>query len=227
VDAALRRSVDAWRGKGSPPGEVVLGVLYEQRAYRLLAARPRLAHSTIRQLPRRMALITRDAVTALRDLRRLAPPPRRRRFRTGPALPARVLLGYFRAAERRFHVSWRVLAAVNLVETDFDRLRNNSASGAQGPMQFLPATWRRYGLGGDVRDPHDAILGAANYLRRSGAPHSYRRALFAYNPSSLYVDAVLRLARRMAGRGFLVFYNWQVFVRTPSGERRLTGPGRD
>jgi soluble lytic murein transglycosylase-like protein len=225
VDAALLRSANGWLGKGDPPKEVQLGALYEQRAYRLLAARPRLASSTISRLPRRMVPTARDTVTALRELFRLAPPPRRRRFRTGRALPASALLGYYRAAQRRFSVSWRVLAAVNLVETAFNRLRNSSSSGAQGPMQFLPATWRRYGLGGNVHDPHDAILGAANYLRRSGAPGSYRRALYAYNPSSLYVDAVLRYARRMAGRGFLVFYNWQVFVRTPSGERRLTGPG--
>jgi len=226
VDAALRRSVDAWGGKGAPPKDVALDALYEQRAYRLLATRPRLARSTLARLPRRLAPNARDSVTALRDLFRLAPPPRRRRFRTGSVLPANRLLGHYRAAERRFDVNWRVLAAVNLVETDFNRLRNSSSSGAQGPMQFLPSTWRRYGLGGDIHDPHDAILGAANYLCRSGAPGNYRRALFAYNPSTLYVDAVLRYARRMAGRGFLIFYNWQVFVRTPSGERRLTGPGR-
>ena len=29
-------------------------------------------------------------------------------------------------------------------------------------MQFLPSTWDAYGLGGDIHDPHDAILGAAN-----------------------------------------------------------------
>ena len=28
-------------------------------------------------------------------------------------------------------------------------------------MQFLAGTWRVYGMGGDVHDPHDAILGAA------------------------------------------------------------------
>jgi membrane-bound lytic murein transglycosylase B len=165
-------------------------------------------------------------VGALRDLGRLAGPPRRRRFRTGTALPAGALIRHYRSAQRRFGVGWHVLAAVNLVETDFNRLRNNSVSGAQGPMQFLPATWRAYGLGGDVHDPHDAILGAAHYLHRSGAPRNYGRALYAYNPSPLYVDAVLRLARRMRGHGFLVFYNWQVFVRTAAGERRLTGPGR-
>ena len=37
---------------------------------------------------------------------------------------------------------------INLVETRFNRLRNNSSAGAQGPMQFMPATWRAYGLGG-------------------------------------------------------------------------------
>ena len=93
-------------------------------------------------------------------------------------------------------------------------------------MQFLPSTWRQYGLGGDLHDPHDAILGAANYLHQSGAPGSYRRALYAYNPSPLYVDAVLRYARQMAsdGRAFYGYYAWQVFVRTPAGDRRLTGP---
>jgi membrane-bound lytic murein transglycosylase B len=119
-----------------------------------------------------------------------------------------------------------VLAAVNLVETGFNRLRNRSTSGARGPMQFLPSTWRAYGMGGDVDDPHDAILGAANYLHASGAPGSYRAALHAYNPSRLYVTAVLRYARafRRSFRTYYVLHSWQVFVRTTHGLRRLTGP---
>jgi hypothetical protein len=98
----------------------------------------------------------------------------------------------------------------------------------QGPMQFMPATWRVYGLGGDVHDPHDSILGAANFLHASGAPADMRRALHAYNPSRAYVDAVLRYARRMGAdrRAFYEVYSWQVFVRTPRGDRRVTGPGR-
>jgi membrane-bound lytic murein transglycosylase B len=93
-------------------------------------------------------------------------------------------------------------------------------------MQFLPATWRRYGMGGDVDDPRDAILGAANYLHAAGAPGSYRRALFAYNHSTAYVAAVVRLAERMRSdeRSFYSFYAWQVFAHTPTGVRRLTGP---
>ena len=94
-------------------------------------------------------------------------------------------------------------------------------------MQFLPSTWRMYGMGGNVRDPHDAILGAANYLRASGAPRDMRRALFAYNHSSLYVDAVLRLARRIRSseRGWIAMWGWQAFQRTPRGDVQLTGPG--
>jgi membrane-bound lytic murein transglycosylase B len=94
-------------------------------------------------------------------------------------------------------------------------------------MQFVPGTWRAYGLGGDVHDPHDAILGAANYLRASGAPRDYRRALYAYNRSPLYVDAVLRYANQMKRdiRRLYAYYAWQIWVRTPAGPRRLTGPG--
>ena len=55
-----------------------------------------------------------------------------------------------------------MLAAVNLVESAFGRMRNNSTAGAQGPMQFIPSTWAAYGMGGDVRDPrqrgHDRLL---------------------------------------------------------------------
>ena len=83
-------------------------------------------------------------------------------------------------------------------------------------------------MGGDIHDPRDAIMGAANYLRASGALGDYRRALYAYNPSSLYVSGVLNHARRMIRdrRAFYAYYAWQIFVRTPNGERRLTGPAR-
>lgn len=228
---ALRAAVDRWRTEGDPsrgrtPREVVLRALYHQRIHILLSDRPALARATIRRLPRSLAAEARDLVSARRALVRLTPPTRRRRFRTGPALPAGRLLRYYRTAERRFGVSRRVLAAVNLVETGFNRLRSRSTSGARGPMQFLPASWRTYGLGGDIDDPRDAILGAANYLHASGAPGSYRRALYSYNPSRLYVDAVLRYARaiRRGFRTYYVLHSWQVFVRSTRGLRRLTGP---
>ena len=106
-------------------------------------------------------------------------------------------------------------------------MRNNGTAGAQGPMQFIPATWAAYGMGGDIQDPHDAILGAANYLHANGAPGDYRSALYHSTPSSLYVDAVLAYAGRIRRdtRNFFSYYPWQVFVRTPQGVRRVAGPG--
>ena len=91
-------------------------------------------------------------------------------------------------------------------------------------MQFIPSTWEAYGMGGDVNDPRDAILGAANYLSASGAPGDLTGALYAYNPSDLYVRAVLAYTERIRRGAFLSYYSWQVFVRVPGGTRRITGP---
>ena len=221
----LRAAVGAWAPKSArPPQAVVLHALYQQRLYRLLARDTRLADATLPRLAVPLRRASVDLLKAHQELYRLTPPLKTVTFKVGPAPPAATLLAYYREAERRFRVSWNVLAAVNFVESKFGKLRNASAAGAQGPMQFLPATWRAYGLGGNVHDPHDAILGAANYLRASGAPRNVRRALHAYNPSAAYVDAVLRYARQMQTM-FYELYNWQVFVKTAGGDRRITGPG--
>jgi membrane-bound lytic murein transglycosylase B len=227
----LNDGIDSWiRAEGArrnPPDAVTLNALFEQRVELVLVQKPPLARATLRQLPPTLAAEVETNLRAKDDLWRLTPVTRRRRFRTGAALPASTLLRHYRAAERRFGVGWNVLAAVNFVESAFNKLRNNSAAGAQGPMQFVPATWRAYGLGGNVHDPHDAIMGAANYLHANGAPKNNRRALYRYNPSPLYVDAVLRYARRVRAdtRAFYTYYARQVFVRTQRGLRRLTGPG--
>jgi soluble lytic murein transglycosylase-like protein len=230
--ADLIAGIDGWlrsaKPSPAPPPDVTLNALFEQRIYRSLARNDRLARAALARLPQPLAQAARDVVSAHRELFRITPPISSRRIRTGPAEPPGALLGYYREGERRFRVSWRVLAAVDFVESAFDKLRSRSAAGAQGPMQFIPATWRAYGLGGDVHDPHDAILGAANYLHANGAPGDLRRALHHYNPSAEYVDAVLRYARRLGAdrRAFYELYSWQVFVRTPHGDRRVTGPGR-
>ena len=232
VSGDLRRATAAWlearpAASDVPPREVELRVLFQQRAFRLLAQRPALGTATLRLLPRWLRGEARDEVYALRGLFALSSHANERRFRTRRPLAPGVLMGFYRKAQRRFGVGWHVLAAVNLVESNFGRLRNDSIAGAQGPMQFIPSTWRAYGMGGDVQDPHDAIMGAANYLRASGAPRDYSRALYAYNNSLLYVRAVRRFARRMARdrRAYYALWSWQVFVRTRRGEVQLTGPG--
>lgn len=210
-----------------PPQSVTLRALYQQRILRRLRLHPALAGRVIAAMPARLRSQAADNVAAGRSLFRLAPrktPKTQPPIRTGSAEAPGRLLAWYRAAEKRFRVRWQVLAAVNFVESGFNRLRNGSYAGAQGPMQFIPATWHAYGLGGDIHDPHDAIMGAANYLHASGAPASYRQALLHYNPSPLYVDAILRYARQMQRRPerYYAYWSWQVFVRG----KRLTGPGR-
>jgi membrane-bound lytic murein transglycosylase B len=226
--AELEQAIGSWHPRSGPaPEAVTLRALYQERIYRLLTRDSRLATRTLALLPRDRATVSRDLLAAQRELYRLTPPIGVQTIKVARARPAPELLGYYREAQRRFRIPWNVLAAVNFVETKFGKLRSASAAGAQGPMQFMPATWRRYGLGGNVQDAHDAILGAANYLRASGAPQDLRNALHHYNPSSAYVDAVLRYARRIGADRtmFYALYSWQVFVKTPRGDRRVTGPG--
>ena len=228
TSAALHRAIDAWQGgpraAGPTPGGVVLWGLHQQRLFLKLTYDTELA-KLARPL---LARDDRAVLDARRRLVELTPPTTLplASFRTGPSLPARTLLRFYREAERRFGVGWDVLAAINFVETGFGKLRSRSSAGAQGPMQFLPATWRAYGLGGDVYDPHDAVLGAANYLRASGAQRNLRRALYAYNHSNRYVDAVVEFATQMRRhtRRYFAFHSWQVFVKTPAGPQRITGP---
>jgi hypothetical protein len=225
--ADLEQAIGDWNPKSTAaPQSVVLRALYQQRIYRLLTRDSSLATRTLALSPRNLRTISRDLLAAQRELYRLTPPIGVHKIKVAPARPAPELLSYYREAQRRFKIPWNVLAAVNFVETKFGKLRSASAAGAQGPMQFMPATWRRYGLGGDVQNAHDAILGAANYLHASGAPQNLRNALHHYNPSSAYVDAVLRYARRISADRtmFYALYSWQVFVKTPSGDRRVTGP---
>jgi hypothetical protein len=229
--AALAQAIDGWRTEGDlgahpPPRDVTLWALHQQRIHLLLTSRPALAQRVLEHLPAKPAAHLRATFRARRGLGKITPPTPGR-YRTGPPEPPRELLAHYRKAQRRFGVQWPVLAAVNFVESAFGRMRNSSAAGAQGPMQFISSTWEAYGMGGDVDDPHDAIMGAANYLSASGAPGDLTGALYAYNPSDLYVRAVLAYAGRIRRdrHAFLSYYSWQVFVRQPDGgTRRITGP---
>jgi membrane-bound lytic murein transglycosylase B len=183
---------------------------------------PALATRVVRLLPAALARDVTDDVLAHRELARLTPSRPLSAFRPGPAAAASKLRAWYAEGQRRSGVSWQVLAAVNYVESDFGRLRETSVAGAQGPMQFMPSTWASYGLG-DVHDPQAAILGAARFLRAAGAPADERGALYRYNPSRAYVDAVERYAGRIrrSARAFAQYYARPLVVRTPGGYRRL------
>ena len=228
-----REAVRRWVRTGDPaawppPDDVELLVLYEQRIYRVLAANDRLAAAVLGRLDGGLAAEARSNVRAggaLYD--HFSPVPTLPDFRTRAPEPADRLLRFFEEGQRRFGVAWQTLAAVMLIETRMGRIASSSSAGAQGPMQFIPSTWAAYGLGGDVRDEHDAVLGAANYLHANGAPGNDRAALFHYNPVPAYVAAVTGYANAMTRDPelFYAYYNWQVFVRTTHGDVRLTGPG--
>lgn len=214
ADLALQRGIARWHGTGAPPAAVMQAATTEERIELRMARDPLLARGVLAKLPARLARDVTDDVAARRDLLRLAPHKPGPPVRLGPALPVTQLRAYYVEGQRRSSVPWQVLAAVNFVESDFGRLREASGSGAQGPMQFIPATWATYGRG-NVHDPHAAILAAARFLRAAGAPADERGALLRYNPSSLYVDAVERYAGRIRRNpaSLLVFYARQPLVR--------------
>jgi membrane-bound lytic murein transglycosylase B len=222
---ALRR----WDTAAPVPRDVTYLALHHQRILRLMSARRALGDAALARLSPDVRGEARDTVLGRRDLAAIPRSPGRLpRVRVAQAAPAAQLRRYYAAAQRRFGIGWSILASVNFVESAFGRIRSASQAGARGPMQFLPSTWRAFGMGGSIDDPRDAILAAANLLRHNGAPRHLDRALFAYNHSTAYVRAIRRFAARMHTdeRTFLTYYAWQVFVRTRTGVRRITGPGR-
>jgi hypothetical protein len=228
----LEAEVDAWtktRGDRSwpPPVSLERAALAQQKIYAALSIHPALRRRVLRLLDPGLRRAAVANIEAEEDLVSLVPRTGHRvMFRTRAPLPAAKLKSYYLKAQRRFGVSWPILAAINFVESRFGRVRSPSWAGAQGPMQFIPSTWAAYGLGGNVHAPSDAIMGAANYLHASGAPGNYEGALYHYNPAGAYVRAILLYADRMRmdPRAFYEYYNWQVFVLTPSGFKQLTGP---
>ena len=87
------------------------------------------------------------------------------RFRIPP-----FLLPIYQAAGTQYGIRWELLAAINEIETDYGRNLRVSTAGAQGWMQFMPETWKSYGVDGnndglmDPYNPVDAIFAAARYL---------------------------------------------------------------
>lgn len=106
------------------------------------------------------------------------------------AEPVDALRSYYLDAYVKYGVDPSFLAAINFIESNFGRVNGPSSAGALGPMQFLPGTWQEYGQGGNVNDPHAAILAAARLLVHNGAPLDMRNAIFHYNNSFDYVDSV-------------------------------------
>ncbi|MDX6588510.1 MAG: hypothetical protein QOI31_2983 [Solirubrobacterales bacterium] len=114
------------------------------------------------------------------------------------------LLPIYQACGTEYGIPWYVLASINRIETAFGTNLNVSSAGAQGWMQFMPATWDAYGVDAnndgrkDPNNPVDAICAAAKYLEASGGQDDLAGAIFAYNHADWYVDEVLMYARQYA-----------------------------
>lgn len=218
---ALDRTVATLRDHRSAPGELRRAGEYQQLAVRRLAS----ASSAFRRavLARTGPETTADfsrSVRAANSLAQLTAPHKHLpqwRIITPP--PMGQLRGYYAQAQRLTGVHWTYLAAINLVETRMGRIHGASPAGARGPMQFLPSTWARYGAGGDINSPRDAILAAARLLRANGAPEHMAAALYRYNPSEQYVQAITQYARTMQRAPYLYrgYWHWRVLYRDVHG----------
>ncbi len=134
--------------------------------------------------------------------------PRLASLKNPPApIPATVKRLYVAAADR-YHLPWTLLAGIGMEETGHGARTATSSAGAQGLMQFMPATWTTYGVDGngdgraDIHEPADSIFAAANYLTASGVSagtDGVRRAIFAYNHADWYVNDVLYYAASYGG----------------------------
>jgi hypothetical protein len=203
----------------SAPADLASQALIVQLACLRLTAHPGWGGLVTAQVTPGQRAAAAAEIAATADLVALTPPEARLPpWRIIAAASPAVLRADYQAAQAATAVGWSYLAAINFVETDFGRIAGPSSAGAQGPMQFLPATWASYGHGSIYR-ARDAILAAARFLAARGATRDIGAALYGYNPSWRYVDAVLRYASRLRQdpHALISYYNHQVIYHLASG----------
>lgn len=189
---ALVTATSAWAGGGGSSGSLRLniragvGLTYAQSAVRAALARTQ-PHAT----PSRTSRPGWAGSVVLR----ISPGPLSQLGRWSMLHPL------WTSAATEYGVPWQVLAAIDMIESADGANLGPSSAGAIGWMQFMPGTWKAYGVdasGDGVADPNvasDAIRSAARYLAASGAATNLPRALYAYNHAWWYVADVLSLAR--------------------------------
>ena len=105
------------------------------------------------------------------------------------------LLPIYQAAGTQYGVRWEVLAAINEIETDYGRNLNVSSAGALGWMQFIPSSWRMYGVDANNDGQKDPVQPRGRDLRRRPLPQGRRRAS-RHPPRDLRLQP-RRLVRRL------------------------------
>jgi hypothetical protein len=118
----------------------------------------------------------------------------------------------YKKASAYSNIDWEILSAVHCSETgaakDFNgktckrhTANPRSYAGARGCMQFIPSTFRTYGIDGDgdgkadINNCIDSIYSAANYISKNyHKSGSYRIAIYRYNHANWYVNKVMNIA---------------------------------
>jgi hypothetical protein len=222
VTRELREVETGLRGDDRDPGHLSALGRRQDLAYRALAAHPAWVERVVTALPAQVQTAVRANVKAGASLAELTaggtPPATLPDWQVLAPRAASALRGYYEEAQAATGTPWEYLAAIHLVESRMGRIHGTSNAGAQGPMQFIPATWEAYGAG-DITDDHDAIKAAARYLADRGAPGDMRRALFSYNNDDRYVAAIELYAQVMRAdpRAYDGYHAWQVFFGTGHG----------
>jgi hypothetical protein len=193
------------------------------RAYGALVTHPDWRAGVLAAIPADVhdaASYNLDASTALDSLTTSGPPVTTLPTWTVRApLAESTLLADYHQAEAATGIPWAFLAGIHLIESRLGRIMGPSSAGAQGPMQFEPATWSRYGQGGNINDDHDAILAAGRLLAASGGPANMTKALLAYNNDTRYARAVADYATVLLASAteFDGYYQWPVVYENANG----------
>ncbi|MEY2404179.1 MAG: hypothetical protein QOD38_1730, partial [Acidimicrobiaceae bacterium] len=215
------------RDPGASGPELDSAAHLQQLAYRRLGRQPELFEMIIDRAPAELREAVRLNLSARDELSHIPGAPLRDTlpaWRIIEPAPQQDLLAYYHEAEQQFGVGWNYLASINLIESALGRIQGLSSAGAQGPMQFMPATWEGYGNGGDINSAHDSIIAAARYLAANGfADGNVDGALYRYNNSTSYVNAIKDVAAVLAldAQAFAGYYRWDVFYVTTLGDVHL------
>ena len=193
-----------------------------QRAIHAIVLNPELREPTLNGIAdaKRRAVVVSELDAALQLRALTKPQPNLPKWNLIAPASASELRSAYDKAQKETGIEWQYLAAVNFVETKMGRIRGTSTAGAQGPMQFLPSTWKIYGKGGDINSDTDSIAAAARFLKAKGGPANMSKALFRYNNSNKYGVAITTYAQNMKADPALLteYHAWNVIYRWAPGD---------